>query len=105
MALFEYLKQTQRLLREQNQPFENVGDLLAYVNNARREIALRTQCIRVLTSSAGVITGYNVTNPGTGYSVVTPPVVTVSAPDFPSGMLPYPNGQPATAAATVLVDG
>ena len=105
MALHDYLQATQRLLREQNQPFENVEDLLSYVNNARREIALRTQCVRILTPSSGVITGYEIINPGSGYSVVSPPVVTVTAPDFPSGMLPTPNGQQATANATVAADG
>ena len=99
MALFGYLQQTQRLLREQNQVFENPDDLISYINNARREVALRTQCIRRLTPSAGVISGYNITAEGTGY---TAPTVTVTAPDFPSGMLPNPNGLQATANATVL---
>ena len=99
MALFDYLKATQRLLREQNQVFENPDDLISYINNARREVALRTQCIRRLTPSAGVISGYNITAEGTGY---TAPTVTVTAPDFPSGMLPNPNGLQATANATVL---
>lgn len=100
MALFAYMQQVQRLLREQNQVFENPEDLIAYINNARREVALRTQCIRVLTPSAGVITGYSVTNPGSGYTDT--PTVTVTAPDFPSGQLPNPNGLQATAVATVI---
>lgn len=100
MALFDYLQQVQRLLREQNQVFENPDDLRAYINNARREIALRTQCIRVLTPSSGVITGYSITAGGSGYSAT--PTVTVSAPDFPSGQLPNPTGLQATAQATVL---
>ena len=100
MPLFDYLKQTQRLLREQNQTFENPDDLISYINNARREVALRTQCIRRLTPSAGVISGYNITAQGTGHS--NNPTVTVTAPDFPSGMLPNPNGLQATARATVL---
>lgn len=100
MSLFSYLQQTQRLLREQNQVFENPDDLVSYVNNARREIALRTQCIRVLTPSAGSISTYSVTAAGTGYSQT--PTVTVSAPDFPSGAMPSPNGLQATAQATVL---
>ena len=99
MALFDYLQATQRLLREQNQMFENPDDLIAYVNNARRELALRTQCIRVLTSSSGAITGYSVTAGGTGYS--STPTLTVSAPDFPSGRLPDPTGAQATATAIV----
>ena len=105
MALFDMLQQVQRLLREQNQVFENPDDLIAYINNARREIALRTQCIRVLTPSSGVILGYSVTNAGTGYSTVTAPTVTVTAPDFPSGMGTNPNGLQATASASVNPDG
>ncbi|MFA5897715.1 MAG: hypothetical protein WC829_01250 [Hyphomicrobium sp.] len=105
MALFEYLQQTQRFLREQNQVFSNPEDLISYINRARREVALRTQCIRVLTPSSGIITGYTVTEPGTGYLTTTAPTVTVSAPDFPGGMLPNPNGLQATAAATVDAGG
>ena len=99
MTLFRYLQDTQRWLREQNQTFENPDDLIAYINRARRLIALQTQCIRVLTPSSGFITGYNVLTPGSGY---TTPTITVNAPDFPSGALPYPNGLQATAQATVL---
>lgn len=100
MALNDMLQQTQRLLREQNQVFENPNDLISYVNNARREISLRTQCIRVLTPSSGVITGYSITAAGSGYS--NTPTVAVTAPDFPSGQLPNPNGLQATAFPTVL---
>lgn len=105
MALFQYMQDSQRWLREQNQVFVNPDDLIAHINRARRLIALRTQCIRVLTPSSGVITGYSVTNAGSGYSTVTSPTATVTAPDFPSGMLPYPNGQQATANVTVAADG
>lgn len=100
MSLNSMLQQTQRLLREQNQVFENPTDLISYINNARREIALRTQCIRILTSSSGVITGYSITAAGAGYTAT--PTVDVTAPDFPSGKLPYPNGLQATAFPTVI---
>ena len=100
MALFRYLQDTQRWLREQKQEFMNVDDLIRYINRARTLIALQTQSIRMLTPSAGLITGYNLTARGSGYS--NNPTVTVTAPDFPSGMLPYPNGNQATANATVI---
>lgn len=99
-TLFDYLQDTQRFLREQNQVFENPDDLIAHINRARRLVALQTQCIRVLTPSSGVITGYSVTAGGSGYS--SSPTVTVTAPDFPSGMLPYPNGLQAAASAIVV---
>ncbi len=97
--LFEYLMQTQRFLREQNQVYENPGDLISYINRARREVALRTQCVRVLTPSAGAISGYSITAAGSGYS--NSPTLAVTAPDFPNGMLPFPNGSQATASAIV----
>jgi hypothetical protein len=99
MALFQYLQDTQRWLREQKQEFENVDDLIRYVNRSRTLIALQTQCIRVVTPSSGSINSYKIAAGGSGY---TNPTVTVTAPDFPSGVLPYPNGLQATANATVI---
>ena len=99
MALFKYLQDTQSWLREQKQEYLNVDDLTRYINRARTLIALQTQCVRVLTPSSGVIIGYSVTAQGSGYS--NTPTLTVSPPDFPSGMLPHPNGDQATASATV----
>ena len=96
---FEYLKQTQRFLREQKQEFENPEDLLVYVNRARREVAGRTQCIRRLTPISGQIVSANIMNLGTGY---TSPTVVISPPDFPSSTLPDPNGRQAVATATVV---
>ena len=97
--LFTYMKDTQRLLREQKQSFLNPQDLIAYINRARREIAMRSQCIRVLTPISGSITGWTVTAGGSGYS--NTPTLSITTPDFPSGVLPYPNGDQATAQAIV----
>ncbi len=93
--LFEYLKQTQRFLREQKQEFINPENLISYVNRARREIALRTQCIRVLTPSSAQVLSATVVNGGTGYS--NTPTLTITPPDFPSGYGANPNGLQATA--------
>lgn len=93
-----YLQQTQRLLREQGQIFVNPQDLVAYINLARREVAMRSQSIRRLTPISGSLLSISVTNPGASY---TSPTVTISAPDFPSGRPPYPNGDQATALAIV----
>lgn len=95
---FFYLQATQRLLREQKQEFENPEDLLTYINVARREVAARTQCIRRLTPISGQVVSATVTAGGSGY---TNPVATISAPDFPSGQLPNPNGRQATALVTL----
>ena len=75
------------------------GDLIDYVNRARREIAMRAQCLRVLTPISGSVIEIDVTNPGTGY---TAPTVTITPPDFPSGNLPFPSGAQATAIATQI---
>lgn len=99
MALFGYLQATQRFLREANQEFINAQDLIEYINRARREVAMRSQCIRRLTPISNQITGWLVTNGGTGYSAA--PTLTITAPDFPSGQAPYPNGAQATASAQV----
>lgn len=93
-TLFDYMQATQRFLREQKQEFINPEDLIAYVNRARREVALRTQCIRVLTPSSGQVLSATVTAGGSGY---VNPTVTITTPDFPSGYGRYPNGLQATA--------
>lgn len=99
MALNEYIKQTQRFLREANQDLINPGDLISYINRARREISMRAQAIRILTPISGSIISCTVTNGGTGYTDT--PTITITAPDFPSGALPSPSGAQATARAIV----
>lgn len=99
MALNNYLKDVQTFLREQNQELLNPGDIISYINRARREVAMRAQAIRILTPISGSIISATVTDGGSGYS--NNPTVTVSAPDFPSGVLPHPEGDQATATAIV----
>jgi len=94
-----YMKQVQRLLREQRQELNNPEDLLSYINLARREVAGRTQCIRRLTPITGQVISAEVTAPGSGY---VNPVATISVPDFPSGLAPNPNGLQATAAVQMM---
>lgn len=97
--LFDYQKQTQKFLHDTRQELLNPQDLVTYINRARREVAERTQCVRRLTPISGSISGYTITNGGTGYSAN--PTLTVSAPDFPSGASINPNGLQATATAAV----
>ncbi len=94
----DYLKQTQRFLREQKQEFENPDDLLVYINRARREVAGRTQCIRRLTPISGQVVSALVTAGGSGY---VSPIATITTPDWPSGALPSPNGRQATTGVTM----
>jgi len=77
----------------------NPGDLRRYVNRARREVAMRTQCLRIVPPTSAPIEEIQVTNPGSGY---TDPVVTISAPDLPGGKLLNPNGAQATATAQLI---
>lgn len=98
MALFEYSRQVRRFLSDKR--FQDLAeeDINSYINRARREIALKTDCIRFLTPIAGAITNWSVTNGGSKYSAGVQ--VAVSAPDFPPGSLPFPNGVQATVQAS-----
>jgi hypothetical protein len=94
-----YMQATQRFLREQKQDFIDPDDLIGFVNRSRRETAMRTKCLRGLTPISGQIVSWTIENPGSGYS--TTPTLTITPPDFPSGVLPKPNGDQATATAIV----
>jgi hypothetical protein len=96
-----YLKDTTRLLRDARQESINPLDMIDHVNTARREVAMRAQCVRVFTNSSGALISATVTAGGSGYT--SPPTVTVSAPDFPSGTGAFPNGNQATAQALISV--
>lgn len=98
-GLNSYLQDVQRMMRDQNQKQFNPGDLIAYVNKARRQVAQQAQCIRVVPPTAGQVSVINVTNGGTNY---TAPTITVSGPDSPTGAQLYPMGAQATAQATVV---
>jgi hypothetical protein len=97
--LNSYVAQVQRFARDQKQQFLDVGNLYDYINRARRDIALQTQCIRILTPISGQIVGWTVTNEGSGYS--NNPTLTITPPDFPSGRPPNPGGKQATASCIV----
>lgn len=96
-SLFDYLKATQNFLRDTSQQLEDPGTLINYINRARREVAMRAQCVRILPPISGAIVSANIINGGTNYSA---PVVTISAPDSPGGQRLYPNGSQATGTAT-----
>jgi len=58
MALFAYLQQVQRFLEyDERQAIFNPADLTVFINEARGQIALSSQCIRQpaqLTANLGV---------------------------------------------------
>ena len=98
-SLNDYLQDAQRLMREQRQVQINPADLIAYINRARREVAMRTQCCRVLTPITGPVVSASIVTAGSGYSAT--PTVTITTPDFPSGAGANPTGAQATASAIV----
>ena len=97
--LNKYIAQCQRFARDQKQQYLDVGNLTDYINQARREVAMRAQCIRAVPPISGSIVGWDITNQGSGYSLT--PTLTITPPDFPSGQAPSPGGAQATATATV----
>jgi hypothetical protein len=99
MALNEYLEQSERFIRDAQQRLINPLDLIEYVNRSRREIAMRTQSIRILTPVSGQITAITVNSAGANY---TDPKVIITPPDSPSGAQPNPGGKQAVATATLI---
>lgn len=96
-TLFQYRQQVQRFAGDAKTMILNPADLDNYINQARREVAMRSQCIRVLPRISGAIASITIDNGGTGY---TSPTLVVSAPDSPSGELPFPNGDQARGTVT-----
>lgn len=99
--LFSYQQQVQRLLHDQRQRQINPDDIRNFINRARREIAMRTQSIRLVPPTSGAIVAIHVTNGGSGY---TSPTVVISAPDYPTHLKVNPMGAQATASA-ILIGG
>jgi hypothetical protein len=95
-TLNTYMQEVIRFLREERTDQFRLADLRDYINRARREVAMRSQCIRILPPISNQIITATVLNGGAGY---TNPTVTIPPPDFPSGLPLSPNGAQATAAA------
>jgi hypothetical protein len=98
-TLNTYLKDVQRLAHDQRQENLNPENLMSFINTARREVAMRAQCVRVLTNSSGSVISGSITAGGSGYT--SAPTLAITAPDFPSGVPPFPNGAQATGLATI----
>ena len=97
-SLFDHMKQCQRFIRDARQELVDPGDILSYINQARREIAMRSQCIRRLPKISGSVVSIPIPVVS-GW--VGPATVAITPPDSPSGELPFPLGDQATAVATV----
>lgn len=94
-----YIAQVQRFCRDQRMTYLDIGNMTDYINRARREIAGRTQCCRVLTPISGQCVTATVVQGGTNY---TNPTVTITPPDFPSGRQPHPGGAQAIAVPMAM---
>lgn len=99
MTLFTYMEDCERFLRDGGQRYVNPQDIKKFVNRARREIAMRSQCIRLVPPISGPITTLTVVHTGSGY---TSPTLTISAPDSPSAKIVNPAGLQATGTATQI---
>jgi len=67
-VLNTYLIKVQRLLHDPAYQFWGQADLVAYINEARQQVAIEGQCIRVLPRTSGPIGSITVSNGGTGYT-------------------------------------
>ena len=97
-TLFTYAQQVRRLVADPTFKLIQEQDLYFYINQARRETAMRAECVRYLPPTSGAITSYSIVTPGVSY---TSPTITLSPPDYPPGTPQYANGLQATATATV----
>lgn len=98
-TLFDYTKGVQRLIRDSESKLVNLQDIIEYVNEARRMVARRAQCLRFLTPISAPIKSVTLNSGGSGY---TNPQLVISAPDFPAGTVLSPNGAQATGIITTF---
>lgn len=98
-TLNRYREQTMRFLRDQRQMKLAPDAIDSYINRARREIAMNAECVRILPPTSGQIMSLTVASVGSGYS--SSPTLTISTPDYPSGLPRFPNGAQATGTITV----
>lgn len=98
-TLYFYMKAVQRLIRDSRMVMIDPQDIIDYVNEARREVANRAQCLRIMPLASGAVMSGTVISPGSGY---TAPVATITPPDFPQGFGAYPAGAQSTADVTQL---
>lgn len=99
MALYSYMKDVERFLHDTTQRMVNPADIVEWINRARRTVAERSECIRLVAPISGAVATITVNDGGSGY---VSPTVTVTPPDFPSGYGDNPTGAQATATATVV---
>lgn len=102
MPLNDYLMQVESFMRDRREVSLNTDDLIRFINRARRDVAIRTQCIRRLPPISGAIETITVTSSGSGY---TNPTAQVTPPDFPGGTNIYPAGAQAIVGSVQVIAG
>lgn len=98
-VLSDYTKMVKSFLRDRGDRLLQLDDIEIYVNRARRDLALKTQCIRRIPPIAGSIVDFIIDYPGQNY---TNPVVVITPPDFPTGTKTFPAGAQAIGIAQQL---
>lgn len=94
-----YITQLQSLLGTSSTQLYTTAQLTAAINEARNQVAMRSQCVRCLSPVSGPITLITLNSGGAGY--VSTPIVTITGPDFPSGFVPVAQGVQATAICSL----
>ncbi len=79
-TLLSYRQDVQRLCGDVKQERFNPFDLDIYINEARRQVAAESQCVRRLTPSTSGLDTITPTAVGAGYTIAN---VTVGPPDVP----------------------
>ncbi len=79
-TLISYRQDVQRLCGDVKNELFNPFDLDIYINEARRQVAAESQCVRRITPSASGVDTVTPTAVGAGYTVAT---VSVGPPDVP----------------------
>jgi len=95
MSIENYLKQVMFLIHDQRMQNVNPEDIISCINDARRTVAIRSECIRRVTPITGRITNLSIASVGINY---TNPVLSISSPDYPSNSFLYPNGAQAVGS-------
>ena len=94
MLLADYQTGVRDLLHDPNANFYSASAVDRWINRARRQVAQKGRCVRLLPPTRRSITSITLTSGGAGYT--TPPTVTLSAPDANSL-----NNVQATAVANI----
>lgn len=78
MLLSDYRTNVRDILHDPNANFYSVAAVDRWINRARKQVAQKGQCVRILPPATASVSAVPVTAGGSGYTTAT---VTISAPD------------------------